>query len=71
MTVNRIGDGVMLMTKANKWNSFMEAVTMFSEDFMKDGRFDESNRYIVLKRGKRVKKTTCIRRIRVDKTVEL
>lgn len=44
---------------------------MFSEDFMKDGRFDESNRYIVLKRGKRVKKTTCIRRIRVDKTVEL
>lgn len=41
VAVNRIGDIVMLMPKTNKWNSFMQAVDMFSEDFMKDGRSDE------------------------------
>lgn len=26
------------MPKTNKWSSFMQAVDMFSEDFMEDGR---------------------------------
>lgn len=38
VAVNRIGDIVMLIPKTNRWNSFMQAIDMFSEDFMKDGR---------------------------------
>lgn len=38
VAVNRIGDIVLLMPKTNKWNSFMQAIDMFSDDFMKDGR---------------------------------
>lgn len=41
VAVNRIGDIVMLMPKTNKWNSFMQAIDMFSEDFMDGGRTDE------------------------------
>ena len=36
--VNRIGDIVLLMPKTNKWTSFMQAIDMFSDDFMQDGR---------------------------------
>lgn len=42
VVVNRIGDIVMLMPKSNKWNSFMQAIDMFSEDYMKNGRADEA-----------------------------
>lgn len=38
VAVNRIGDIVLLMPKTNKWNSFMQAIDMFSEDFMENGR---------------------------------
>ena len=38
VAVNRIGDIVLLMPKTNKWCSFMQAIDMFSDDFMKDGR---------------------------------
>ena len=31
-------DNVVLMPKTNKWSSFMQAIDMFSDDFMKDGR---------------------------------
>lgn len=41
VAVNRIGDIVMLMPKTNKWKSFMQAIDMFSEDFMDDSRTDE------------------------------
>lgn len=41
VAVNKIGDIVILTPKTNKWNSFMQAVDMFSEDFMEDGRIDE------------------------------
>ncbi len=40
IVVNKIGDIVMLMPKTNKWNSFMQAIDMFSEDFMEGGRSD-------------------------------
>ena len=38
--VNRIGEIVLLMPKTNKWDSFMKAIDMFSDDFMKEGRDD-------------------------------
>ena len=38
VAVNRIGDIVLLMPKTNKWSSFMQAIDMFSDDFMQDGR---------------------------------
>lgn len=38
VAVNRIGDIVLLMPKTSKWSSFMQAIDMFSDDFMKDGR---------------------------------
>ena len=41
VVVNKIGDIVMLTPKTNKWNSFMQATDMFSEDYMENGRADE------------------------------
>ena len=38
VVVNKIGDSVILLPKQNKWDSFMRAVDMFSDDFMADGR---------------------------------
>lgn len=40
VAVNRIGDIVLLMPKTNKWNTFMQAIDMFSDDFMEEGRND-------------------------------
>ncbi len=39
--VNKIGDVVILMPKTTKWESFIEALDMFSEDFMKEPRAQE------------------------------
>ncbi len=36
--VNKIGDIVLLLPKQSKWDSFIKAVDMFSDDFMADGR---------------------------------
>lgn len=41
VAVNRIGEIVMLVPKTSKWDSFMQAIDMFSEDYMDDGRMDE------------------------------
>ena len=38
VVVNKIGDVVILLPKENKWDSFMRAIDMFSDDFMTDGR---------------------------------
>ena len=40
--VNRIGDIVILMPKTTKWDSFMKAIDMFSDDFMEDGRCQQT-----------------------------
>lgn len=42
VAVNRIGDIVLLMPKANKWSAFMQAIDMFSDDYMETGRHQES-----------------------------
>ena len=39
--VNRIGDIVILIPKSQKWNSFIKAIDMFSDDFMADGRITD------------------------------
>ena len=39
--VNKIGDIVLLLPKQNKWDSFMKAIDMFSDDFMADGRAND------------------------------
>lgn len=39
--VNKIGDIVILLPKQDKWDSFMRAVDMFSDDFMADGRSED------------------------------
>ena len=36
--VNKIGDIVLIMPKTSKWDAFMKAIDMFSDDFMKEGR---------------------------------
>ena len=36
--VNKIGDIVILLPKQSKWDSFMRAIDMFSDDFMAAGR---------------------------------
>ena len=38
VAVNKVGDIVMLMPKTNKWNSFIQAIDMFSPDFFENGR---------------------------------
>ena len=38
VVVNKIGDIVILLPKENKWDSFMRALDLFSDDFMADGR---------------------------------
>lgn len=40
VAVNKIGDIVLLMPKTNKWSSFMQAIDMFSDDFMEEERND-------------------------------
>lgn len=40
VAINKIGDIVMLLPKNNEWSSFMQAIDMFSDDFMEDGRVD-------------------------------
>ena len=38
VAVNRIGEIVMLIPKTDKWSSFMQAIELFSDDYMEDGR---------------------------------
>ena len=40
--VSKIGDVVLLIPPKSKWESFMKAIDMFSEDFMEDGRGPEA-----------------------------
>ena len=38
VAVNRVGDIVMLIPMDNKWDNFILAIDMFTEDFMENGR---------------------------------
>lgn len=39
--IHKIGDAVMLLPVNSDWNSFMEAVDMFSSDFLEEGRLPQ------------------------------
>ncbi len=38
VAVNKIGDIVFLMPQENKWEGFLSSLSLFSDDFMSDGR---------------------------------
>lgn len=40
--VNKVGDMVILMPKNKKWDSFIKATELFSDDFMEDGRASQT-----------------------------
>lgn len=40
VAVNKIGNIVLLSPKADKWEALLQALDMFSEDYMADGRAD-------------------------------
>ena len=40
--INKIGDIVLLLPLDNKWDSFIQAIDMFSDDFMSEGRSDNA-----------------------------
>lgn len=41
VSVNKIGDIVLLIPKTSKWSSFIQALDLFSDDFFEEGRFSE------------------------------
>lgn len=43
VSINKIGDVVILMPQDNKWAGFMESLELFTDDFMKDGREQPKN----------------------------
>ena len=46
VTVNRIGDIVMLIPKDKKWQGLLEGVALFSDDYMEErtqGKAEERN----------------------------
>ena len=42
VSVNKVGDIVLLIPKENKWSGFLSSLDLFSDDFMNGGR-DQSN----------------------------
>lgn len=36
VVVNKIGEIVLLIPRTHKWNLFMQAIDIFSDDFMED-----------------------------------
>lgn len=38
VAINKVGDIVFLMPKDNKWAGFLSSFSLFSDDFMEDGR---------------------------------
>lgn len=39
--VNKVGEIVMLIPKSFKWGGFLNSLSMFSDDFMENGREQE------------------------------
>ena len=38
VVINKVGDIVLLMPKNSRWNSLLQSLDLFSDDFMNDGR---------------------------------
>lgn len=43
VVIHRVGEIVMLMPKSDRWNSFVQALDLFTDDFMEDGRTDSND----------------------------
>ena len=43
VSINKIGDVVILTPQDNKWAGLMESLELFTDDFMKDGREQPEN----------------------------
>ena len=43
VAINKIGDVVILMPKENKWSGFLSSLNLFSDDFMDNGRCQQSS----------------------------
>ena len=41
VSINKIGNIVLLSPKSDKWESVLQAIDMFSEDYMAEGRADQ------------------------------
>lgn len=42
VSVNKIGDAVILLPKDNGWAGFLAGLSLFTDDFMSDGRVQET-----------------------------
>ena len=38
VSINKVGDIVILMPQENKWSGLLNSLELFSDDFMSDGR---------------------------------
>lgn len=38
VAIGKVGDAVILLPINNKWNSFLNAIDLFSDDFFENGR---------------------------------
>ena len=43
VSINKIGDVVVLIPKGNKWAGLLNSLDLFSDDFMADGREQPMN----------------------------
>ena len=41
VNINRVGDAVILLPADHPWSGFSESLSMFSDDFLSDGRPDQ------------------------------
>jgi len=42
VSVNKIGDAVILLPKESQWSGFLTGLTLFTDDFMADGRVQDA-----------------------------
>lgn len=38
VSINKVGEAVILLPVNNKWSGFLSSLSLFSDDFMTDGR---------------------------------
>ena len=38
VSINKVGDAVILLPRENKWSGFLSGLDLFTDDFMKSGR---------------------------------
>ena len=41
VAISKIGQIIIILPKEDKWNSFIQAIDMFSDDYMENGRMQD------------------------------